>query len=66
MWLTKAIELLEHRPDYQVLLRLPRIGRPTAAAILTGIGDITEYRNGKQLVKLAGLDLKLFESGATI
>lgn len=66
MWLTKAIELLEHRPDYQVLRRLPRIGTPTAAAILTGIEDITKYRNGKQLVKLAGLDLKVFESGTTM
>jgi transposase len=47
-------------------LQLPRIGKPTAAAILTAIGDIGEYRNGKQLVKLAGLDLRLFESGSSI
>lgn len=66
MWLRKAVELLEHRPDYKVLLRLPRIGTPTAAAILTAIGDIQEYRSGKQLVRLAGLDLKLFESGSSI
>jgi transposase len=66
LWLDKAIELLEGRPDFQVLMRLPRIGKPTAAAILTAIGDVREYTNGKQLVKLAGLDIRLFESGSSI
>ena len=66
MWLDKAIELLEHRADYQLLLQLPRIGKPTAAAMLTAIGDIGEYNSGKQLVKLAGLDIRLFESGTSI
>lgn len=66
LWLDKVIELLAHRADYQLLVQLPRIGKPTAAAILTAIGDIHEYHNGKQLVKLAGLDLQLFESGASI
>jgi transposase len=66
LWLDKAIELLAHRADYQLLLQLPRIGKPTAAAILTAIGDIHAYHNGKQLVKLAGLDIRLFESGSSI
>ena len=66
MWLDKAIELLAHRADYQLLVQLPRIGKPTAAAILTAIGDIHAYHNGKQLVKLAGLDIRLFESGSSI
>ena len=66
LWLDKAIALLEPRADYQLLVQLPRIGKPTAAAILTAIGDIHEYHNGKQLVKLAGLDLRLFESGSSI
>jgi transposase len=66
MWLDKAIELLAQRPDFQLLMQLPRIGQPTAAAILTAIGNISEYKNGKQLVKLAGLDIRLFESGSTI
>ena len=47
-------------------MQLPRIGAPTAAAILTAIGDIREYAHGKQLVKLAGLDVRLFESGSSI
>src|SRR5262245_17538979 len=66
LWLDKAIALLEHRADYQRLVQLPRIGKPTAAAILTAIGDIHEYQNGKQLVKLAGLALRLFASGSSI
>jgi len=66
LWLDKAIELLTHRADYQLLLQLPRIGTPTAAAILTAIGDMHTYHHGKQLVKLAGLDPRLFESGSSI
>jgi transposase len=66
MWLTEAIQLLEHRPDFELLMQLPRIGQPTAAAILTAIGDIEEDQNGKPLVKLAGLDIRLFESGSSI
>jgi len=66
LWLDKAIELLAQRAAYQLLVQLPRIGKPTAAAILTAIGDIHAYHNGKQLVKLAGLDLRLFESGSSI
>lgn len=65
LWLDKAIELLTHRADYQLLLQLPRIGKPTAVAILTAIGDIHTYQNGKQLVKLAGLDPRLFASGSS-
>jgi transposase len=41
------------------------MGKPTAAAILTAIGDMHTYQNGKPLVKLAGLDPRLFESGAS-
>ena len=66
MYLDKATELLKDREDFQALLELPRIGKATATAILTAIGNITEYRNGKQLVKLAGLDIRQYESGSSI
>jgi transposase len=66
MWLDKAIELVEHRNDYWLLLQMPRIGKPTACAILTAVGDINEFLSGKQLVKLAGLDIRRFESGLTV
>ncbi len=66
MWLEKAIELIEQRADYQLLMTLPRIGKPTAAAILTAVGDVQEFSYGKQLVKLAGLDIRVFESGSSL
>jgi transposase len=66
MYVDKVLELLAPRPDCQLLVTLPRMGQPTAAAILTAIGDISAYANGKQLVKLAGLDIRLFESGSSI
>jgi transposase len=66
LWLQTAIELVESRPDFQLLMQMPRIGKPTATAILTAVGDIQQFCCGKQLVKLAGLDIKLFESGSSI
>jgi hypothetical protein len=66
MSLAKVIELLAHRPDFRRLVPLPRRGQATAAAILTAIGDSGAYTPGKPLVKLAGLDLRLFESGSSI
>lgn len=66
MWLDKAIELVCQRNDFGLLMSLPRIGKPTATAILTAIGNIDEFAYGKQLVKLAGLDIRLYESGTSI
>lgn len=67
VYLDKAIELLRTREDFQGLVsELPRIGEATAAAILTAIGNIDEYTNSKQLVKLAGLDIRRHESGSSI
>jgi len=66
LWLDQAIEALEPCPEFHLLLQLPRMGKPTAAALLTAIGDIRQYKKGKQLVKLAGLDIRLFESGSSI
>jgi hypothetical protein len=66
LWLDKAIELVHHRDDFDRLLSLPRIGKPTATAILTAIGNIDEFSCGKQLVKLAGLDIRLYQSGTSI
>ena len=66
LWLDKAVELVQDRDDFQLLLSLPRIGKPTATAILTAIGNIDEFSCGKQLVKLAGLDIRLYQSGTSI
>ena len=66
LWLDQALEVLAPCPEFPLLLQLPRMGKPTAAALLTAIGDIRQYKKGKQLVKLAGLDIRLFESGSSI
>jgi transposase len=66
MYVDKVLELLAHRPDFQLLVTLPRIGQPTAAAILTAIGDISASTNGQPLVTLAGLDIRWFASGSRI
>lgn len=66
LWLEKAIELVKDRDDFNRLLSLPRIGKPTATAILTAVGNINEFTCGKQLVKLAGLDIRLYQSGTSI
>jgi len=66
MSLEKVLELLAHRSDFQLLLTLPRSGRPPAAAILPALGDISPYTHGTSLVTLAGLDIRLFESGSSI
>jgi transposase len=47
LWLDQASALLAHREDYQLLWPRPRIGKPTAAAILTAMGDIHQYTNGQ-------------------
>ena len=66
LWRTQALELLEARRDCQRRLQLPRIGTPTAAAMLTAIGDVHAYTNGQPLVTLAGRDVRRFASGASI
>lgn len=66
MWLNKAIAFVEHRNDFQLIMHMPRIGKPTACALVTAVGDIKEFSCGKQLVKLAGLDIRRFESGSTV
>jgi transposase len=66
MWLDKAVAFVEDRSDFGLLMSMPKMGKPTAVAILTAVGSINEYTNGKQLVKLAGLDIRLYESGSSI
>jgi transposase len=65
-WLDQAIKLVQTREDFDLLMSMPRIGKPTATALLTAIGHIDEFTCGKQLVKLAGLDIREYESGTSI
>jgi transposase len=46
------------------LLSIPGVGVVTAAGFLGEVGDISKYRNAKEIIKLAGLNLVEISSGA--
>lgn len=58
--------LVKERLDYTILRSIEGIGPITAASLIGEIGDINNFSSGKQLVKLAGLDLYAAESGVSI
>ena len=63
---TEVQAIVKDREDYQLLLTIPGIGAVTASSIIAQIGDITNFSSGKQLIKLAGLDLYSSESGISV
>jgi len=56
-------ELCEHFPEYGSLLSIPGFGPDVSAKVLGAIGDPDRFENGKQVLKLAGLDLSADRSG---
>ncbi|MBY0217788.1 IS110 family transposase [Paenibacillus illinoisensis] len=56
-------ELLGQVPHVKHLLAMKGIGRDSIAGFLAEIGDIERYRHPKQIIKLAGLNLKENTSG---
>jgi transposase len=56
-------ELCEPFPEYQPLLSIPGFGPDLSAKVLGAIGDPDRFQNGKQVLKLAGLDLSADRSG---
>ncbi|OME91170.1 IS110 family transposase [Paenibacillus sp. FSL H7-0331] len=59
----KLDELMEQIPYVQQLLAIKGVGRDTIAGFIAEVGDIHQYRHPKQIVKLAGLNLKENTSG---
>lgn len=59
----KLDELLEQIPHVKPLLAIKGIGRVSIAGFLAEVGDIERYRHPKQIIKLAGLNLKENTSG---
>lgn len=49
--------------DYNYLLSIPGFGPTIATMVLGAIGDPQRFENGRQLLKLAGLDLSANRSG---
>jgi transposase len=55
--------LCKQFPEYQYLLTIPGFGPDVSAKVLGAIGDPDRFENGKQVLKLAGLDLSADRSG---
>ena len=59
----KIEELCEQFPEYQYVLTIPGFGPDVSAKVLGAVGDPDRFLNGKQVLKLAGLDLSADRSG---
>jgi transposase len=59
----KIQELCQEFPEYPYLLTIPGFGPDVSSKILGAIGDPDRFQNGKQVLKLAGLDLSADRSG---
>ena len=59
----RMAKALEQVPYAEQLLSIPRLGRVTAAVILGELGDLRLYRNARQVLKMAGLNLYEISSG---
>jgi len=59
----KIQELCEQFSEYKYLLTIPGYGPDVSAKVLGAIGDPDRFQNGKQVLKLAGLDLSADRSG---
>jgi transposase len=51
--------------EYEYLLSIPGFGPDVSAKVLGAIGDPFRFQNGKQVLKMAGLDLNAERSGKT-
>jgi transposase len=59
----KIQELCKQFPEYPYILTIPGFGPDLSAKVLGAIGDPYRFQNGKQVLKLAGLDLSADRSG---
>jgi len=59
----KIKELCEQFPEYHCILTIPGFGPDVSAKVLGAIGEPDRFQNGKQVLKLGGLDLSADRSG---
>jgi transposase len=52
-------------PEYSFLLTIPGFGPDVSSKVLAAIGDPDRFTSGKQVLKMAGLDLCANRSGKT-
>jgi len=56
-------ELCKQFPEYQYILTIPGFGPDVSAKVLGAVGDPDRFLNGKQVLKMGGLDLSADRSG---
>jgi transposase len=59
----KIQELCKEFSEYPYVLTIPGFGPDLSARVLGAIGEADRFQNGKQVLKLAGLDLSADRSG---
>jgi transposase len=59
----KVREICARFPEYEFLLSIPGFGPDVSAKVLGAIGDPFRFQNGRQVLKMAGLDLSAERSG---
>ena len=59
----KIKELCKQFPEYPYLLTIPGFGPDVSAKVLGAVGEPDRFQNGKQVLKIAGLDLSADRSG---
>jgi transposase len=60
----KIKEICSEIPEYDYLLTIPGFGPDTSSKVIAAIGDPHRFTSGKQVLKMAGLDLSASRSGA--
>jgi transposase len=61
----KIQEICSQFPEYEFLLSIPGFGPDVSSKVLGAIGDPFRFQSGKQVLKLAGLDLSAERTGKT-
>jgi transposase len=61
----KMQEVCSRFPEYEFLLSIPGFGPDVSSKVLGAIGDPFRFQNGRQVLKMAGLDLSAERSGKT-
>ena len=61
----KIREVCSQFPEYEFLLSIPGFGPDVSSKVLGAIGDPFRFQNGRQVLKMAGLDLSAERSGKT-
>jgi transposase len=59
----KIQDLCEQFPEYRYVLTIPGFGPDVSSKVLGAIGDPDRFQNGKQVLKMGGLDLSADRSG---